>query len=175
MDNSEIKRIIECLLFSAGEKPLQIRKLLEVIGEKDKDKIVNAIKSLKKDYDEKKGGLQISAIAGGYQMCTRKEYGSWIKKYYKEVVTRQLSPSAVETLAIIAYRQKKKQPITRAEIEKIRGVDVSGVIRSLVDKKLIKVAGKKNCIGHPSLYKITDNFLRYFGLRDITEMPELEE
>ncbi len=170
MNKEELKNILECLLF-ISDKPLSVKKLAEVTEQKDESKVLSAVRSLKKDYEQRPGSLQISAIAGGYQLSTKKEFGKWVKKLYEQQVTYRLSPSALETLSVIAYRQ----PVTRSEIEKVRGVDVSGVLRSLLDKKLIKVSGKKNCVGRPSLYRTTENFLMYFGLKDISEMPDLEE
>ena len=170
MNKEELKNIIECLLF-ISDKPLFVKKISEVTGIKDQSRVMSAIRKLKKDYDERKSSLQVVDIAGGFQMSTRKEFSKWVRKMYEQQVTYRLSASALETLSVIAY----KQPVTRAEVEKVRGVDVSGVLRSLLDKKLIKVAGKKECIGRPSLYRTTENFLLYFGLKDITDMPDLEE
>ncbi len=170
VNKEELKSVLECLLF-ISDKPLGVKKIAEVTGQNDEDKILSAAKSLKKDYEQRPGSLQISVIAGGYQLSTKKEFGKWVRKLYEQQVTYRLSPSALETLSVIAYRQ----PVTRAEIEKIRGVDVSGVLRSLLDKKLVKVSGKKNCVGRPSLYRTTDNFLMYFGLKSISDMPDIEE
>jgi len=169
IDKKELKNVVECLLF-ISENPISLKKISEITGEKDQNKLLSAVKELKKEYEARKGGIQISEIAGGYQFYTKKEYGEWIKKLYENKVTYQLSLPAVETLSIIAY----KQPITKLEIEKIRGVDTSGIIRGLLDKKLIKIAGRKECVGSPLIYRTTDNFLRYFGLKDISEMPDID-
>ena len=170
MNKEELKNIVECLLF-VSDSPVEVERLTEVTGVNDQNTVLSAIRSLKKDYEARKSSLQISAIAGGYQMSTRREFGEWIKKLFKKQVTYLLSHSALETLSVIAY----KQPITRAEIENIRGVDISGVLRSMLDKKLIKTAGKKDCIGRPTLYRTTDYFLKYFGLKDISDMPDVQE
>ncbi len=170
VNKGELKNILECLLF-ISDKPLTSKKIVGVTGIEDENKIQSAMRSLKKDYDDRNSSLQVSTIAGGYQLSTKKEFSKWVRKLYEQQVTYRLSASALETLSVIAY----KQPVTRVEIEKVRGVDVSGVLRSLLDKKLIKVAGKKDAIGRPSLYRTTDNFLMYFGLKDISDMPDIDE
>ncbi len=170
MDNECLKSIIECLLF-VSNKPLTIKKIKEVLTDKDINMIEGTLIELQRDYNQRPSGLQIVEIAGGYQICTRPDYSEWIKKLEKAPQTFKLSISALETLSIIAY----KQPITRAEIEKIRGVDAGGVICSLVTKKLIRVSGRKDCLGHPLLYATTSEFLKYFGLKNISEVPLLEE
>lgn len=170
MDNGQLKSIIECLLF-VNTKPLTIKKIKEILEENDTSIIREKITELQDDYNNHEGGLQIIEIAGGYQIQTRSDYAEWIKKLDKTPRPTKLTPRALETLSIVAY----KQPITRAEIEKIRGVDTSGVIYSLIQKKLIRVAGRKDCLGRPLEYATTNEFLRYFGLRSISEVPLLEE
>ena len=114
--------------------------------------------------------IQIMEIAGGYQMCTKPEYGRWVRRLYNEKMTTRLSNAALETLAIIAY----KQPLTRAEMEAIRGVDVAGPLEKLLDRGLVRVVGRKETIGHPMVYGTTDEFLRMFGLNKVTELPDLQ-
>ena len=170
MENGQLKSIIECLLFVSA-KPLTIKKIKEIVKEENISIVKGKIAELQDDYNNRESGLQIIEIAGGYQIQTRSDYADWIKKLDKAPRTTKLTPRALETLSIIAY----KQPITRAEIEKVRGVDTSGVIYSLIEKKLIHIAGRKDCLGRPLQYATTNDFLRYFGLRSISEVPFLEE
>ncbi|MCJ7646764.1 SMC-Scp complex subunit ScpB, partial [bacterium] len=133
MEREKLKSIIECLLFFS-DKPLGIDKLTEIIEADNCDEIKGAVEELEKEYDLRNSGLQVLNIAEGYQICTRSEFSSWVRKLHKSQTTFQLSLPALETLSIIAY----KQPVTRGEIEKIRGVDASCVLRTLLEKKLIK-------------------------------------
>lgn len=168
MEREKIKLIIEALLFTSHE-PLSEKRLAEVLEGIDKESLRNALEELKKEYQEKEN-LEIREVAGGYQIFTRQDYASWIEKLHRTRPTR-LSRAALETLAMVAYNQ----PIIRAEIESIRGVDTSGVLYTLLEKNLIKILGKKKVIGRPLLYGITDDFLKYFGLKDIDELPSLKE
>lgn len=168
MEKEKIKLIIEALLFTSHE-PLSEKKLTEVLEEIDKESIRVALEELRREYQEKKN-LEIREVAGGYQIFTRPDYAPWIEKLHRTKPTR-LSRAALETLAITAYNQ----PIIRAEIESIRGVDTSGVLHTLLVKNLIKILGQKKVIGRPLLYGITDDFLMYFGLKDVSELPSIEE
>lgn len=168
MEKVKVKLIIEALLFVSHE-PLSGKKLTEVLEEVDKESIRVALEELRGEYQEKKN-LEIREVAGGYQIFTRPDYASWIEKLHRTKPTR-LSRAALETLAIIAYNQ----PIIRVEIESIRGVDTSGVLHTLLVKNLIKILGQKKVIGRPLLYGITDDFLMYFGLKDVSELPSIEE
>ena len=170
MEIKELKDIIECLLFFS-DKPLGIDKLAKIIEINNCDQVEEAVEELKKEYEMRNSGLQVLNIAQGYQICTRSEFSSWVGKLYKSQTTFKLSLPALETLSIIAY----KQPITRGEIEKIRGVDASCVLRTLLEKRLIRISGRKKVPGRPILYGTTQEFLRYFGLRDLSEIPSLEE
>ena len=127
------------------------------------------LKELQEDYQSQ--NLQIVAVADGYQLSTRPEYSDWIRKLLKLDKSFKLSRAALDTLAIIAY----KQPLTRAEVDEIRGVDSSGVVRTLLEKKIICPAGRKNVPGKPMMFRTTQKFLEYFGLRDLSEMPTLED
>ena len=129
-----------------------------------------AITKLQDMYTVRGSAIQIMEIAGGYQMCTKPEYGRWVRRLYNEKMTTRLSNAALETLAIIAY----KQPLTRAEMEAIRGVDVAGPLEKLLDRGLVRVVGRKETIGHPMVYGTTDEFLRMFGLNKVTELPDLQ-
>ena len=115
--------------------------------------------------------MQLVEIANGYQLTTRSEYANWIKKLNKIKVSTKLSKPAMETLAIIAY----KQPIIKPEVEKIRGVDSGGVIKTLLERKLIKIIGRMDIVGKPMMYGTTSEFLQYFGLKDLTDLPTLRE
>ncbi len=169
MEQKKIKAIIENLLL-ISDQPVTLDKISETFDLKyGKDEIKSAIKDLTDDYSDR--NLQIQEVAGGYQLCTRIEYSDWIKKFYKLDKRTKLSPAALDTLSIIAY----KQPMTRAEVEDIRGVDSGGVIKTLFEKKLLRLMGRKKVIGRPILYGTSNNFLEYFGLRNISELPTLRE
>jgi len=165
----KIKSIIESLLF-VSDKPLSLQELAEVL-KKDKKEIEKSIKDLAEEYKSKEAGISIIKVAGGYRMCANSSNEEWIKKLYKERNKQKLSRASLETLAIIAYRQ----PITRLEIEEIRGVDSSGVIHHLLDLELISIRGKKEVPGRPFLYVTTKKFLEYFGLNSLEDLPNLEE
>ena len=169
METEEIKKIIETLLF-ISEKPLTIDRVVEVI-DKDLDKktLRTLFDELTAEYQERT--LHIREIAGGYQFCTRPEYGEWVKNFLKIERRTRLSRAALVTLAIIAY----KQPITRVEIEEIRRVDVSGIVKGLMEKRLIKMVGRKKVPGKPIMYGTTKEFLEYFGLKELSDLPRKEE
>ncbi|MFH1784262.1 MAG: SMC-Scp complex subunit ScpB [bacterium] len=170
IEEGKIKNIIECILF-VNVSPVTLKKIKEILEYEDTALVKSKIKELSDDYNARDCGLEIKEVAGGYQLSTRAEYSQWIKKLERVPQPTKLSQKALETLSIIAY----KQPITRAEIEKIRGVDTSGVIYNLLDKKLVRVTGRKECLGHPIQYGTTNEFLRHFGLNSISEIPLLEE
>ena len=170
MDLSEAKSIIEVLIFAANS-PVSIDQLAKVIDELNNDTIVQLIRELQQEYDTLKRSFRIMEIANGFQMCTRNEYALWIKKFYTTEISTRLSVSALETLAIIAY----KQPVTRAEVEEIRGVSSDSVIRTLLERNLIKVTGRKQAPGKPMIYETTTEFLMHFGLRDLSELPSIDE
>jgi len=129
-----------------------------------------AVAALKQDYD-RPGGLQVVEVAGGYQITTKPEFHEWVRRLFHERTTQKLSVAALETLAVIAYRQ----PVTVPEIGDIRGVNASGVIGTLVDRKLIKIVGRKAVVGRPFMYGTTREFLERFGLNDITDLPKVED
>ncbi len=171
MEAPEVKRIIEALLFITDRPlPLVVIKdtLGDSLGEHDCEQLV---KEIADEYAQRNSPMELHFIAGGWQFATRKEFSPWIRRLYREKATLKLSPSALETLAIIAY----KQPITRAEIEEIRGVETSGVIETILERKLVKIVGRKETIGRPLLYGTTQEFLRHFGLSHLSEMPSVEE
>ena len=170
MENSELKGIIEALLFVAGE-PLSIDRIKTILEDADKKAIQAMLWELQHEYDMRLSGLRILEVAGGFQIASRPELAQWIKRLRKVKQSSRLSKPSLETLAIIAY----KQPIVKAEIEDIRGVDSSGVIKGLLDKHMIKIVGRKDVAGRPILYATTREFLQYFGLRDISDLPTLKE
>jgi segregation and condensation protein B len=169
LERSELKLIIESLLF-AGEAPIQLKKIHEVFPDVSLKELREILEKLKEEYENLNRSFYLREVANGYQLCTKPEYAGWIRKLKKTRPSR-LSPATMETLAIIAY----KQPITRAEIEQIRGVDTAGILRSLLEKKLIKITGKKDVPGRPLLYGTTSKFLTMFGLKGLKDLPTLED
>jgi segregation and condensation protein B len=169
LERDKIKAIIENLLLVSGQ-PVTINKLHEIMVENcEKEEVKASMKELVEDYSDR--GLQVQEVAEGFQLCTRSDYSDWIKKFYKLDKSSKLSPAALDTLSIIAY----KQPITRAEIEDIRGVDSGGVVKTLFERKLLRTMGRKQVVGRPIMYGTSKIFLEYFGLRDISELPTLKE
>jgi segregation and condensation protein B len=163
------KTIIESLLF-VNEKPIEAAELSKIL-ELDKKKIDIIVNELIDDYKNRDSGICVVKVAGGYQMCSHPENETWVRKMCKERNKQKLSNAALETLAIIAY----KQPLTRMEVEAIRGVNVDGVVRKLTKLGLIKTSGRKNVVGKPFLYITTRLFLEYFGLDSINDLPQLED
>ena len=170
VDERELQAILETLLFVSHE-PVTLDRLAAVVGGIDKSQVRQALEHLKSDYEQRERGLQISEVAGGFQLATRPEYAPWIKMLGKTKTLAKLSRSGLESLAIIAY----KQPIVRAEIEAIRGVETSGVLRTLLERKLVRIVGRKDVPGRPIMYGTTRFFLQHFGLRDLAELPPLRE
>lgn len=161
----ELKHIVESLLFVADE-PLTMDKLRTLIDTADGKQIRAALQALAEEYEQRGGGFQLREVAGGWQMRSRPEYHEWIKRLLQPAPHR-LSRAALETLALIAY----KQPIIRADIEHIRGVDCGGVLRQLMERKLIRVLGRKEIAGRPLIYATTKLFLEMFDLKDLSELP----
>ncbi len=164
-----LKYIIESLVF-VSETPLSVDRLKAILEEVDRRDIRLALAELQGEYDDRRGGFRLKEIAGGFQFRTRAEHSAWIKKLLKPSPTR-LSRAALETLAIIAY----KQPIIRADVEHIRGVDSGGVLRMLLERKLIRVLGRKDIPGRPMIYGTTREFLELFNLKDLSELPSPKE
>ncbi|MGQ9632561.1 MAG: SMC-Scp complex subunit ScpB [bacterium] len=169
MEEKEIGNIIECLLFTTPD-PIPLSEISSVL-EIDESTARRVIERLQSEHDREKRGLEIVAIAGGYQMRTRMEYAGWIRKFHQIEKDRRLSRSLLETLAIVAYRQ----PATKPEIEAIRGVRCDRAIANLLEKNLIKIVGRRDSVGRPIMYGTTLEFLKQFGLRDISELPKAEE
>lgn len=167
---NNIKAAVEALLF-VSERPLQLEQIKPVFEELDTGQIRKIILELKSDFEFSGRGLRIEEIAGGFQLVTALETAPVLKKFYKLRDSKQLSGPALETLAIIAY----KQPLTRLDIESLRGVNVDGVIKSLSEKNLIRISGRKDVPGRPFVYGTTRQFLEYFGLSSLEDMPKIEE
>jgi segregation and condensation protein B len=172
MEICEVKKILEALLF-VSEKPLSLKELKGIIKADvaDISNLEGILKELKDEYVNLNKPYEIKFVADGWTFATKPEYYPWIKKLLKEKTVLKLSPSALETLAVIAY----KQPITRAEIDEIRGVESSGVIDTLLERKLIKIVGRKEALGRPLLYGTTQDFLKHFGLAHLSELPLIED
>lgn len=167
---SYIRGVIEALLF-VSEKPITVEQFKNVLESVNSVSIKDILRALKEEYETKAGGMTLLEIAGGWQMLSNPNYVSYIRNFYKTKHKEKLSKPALETLAIIAY----KQPITRLDIEQIRGVNSDGVVTHLMEKELIKAAGRKDVPGKPFLYGTTKQFLEYFGLRSLDDLPKLEE
>jgi segregation and condensation protein B len=163
------KTIIECLIFTS-ETPLTIENIKDVVEDVSKKELKELIEELMQEYQNLKRGIFIREVAHGYQFCTKPEYAQWIQKL-KKSKPYHFSQPTLETLAIIAY----KQPVTKAEIEAIRGVDCTGVLKSLLEKKLLTILGRKDVIGRPFLYGTTSKFLEVFGLENLASLPAVEE
>ena len=170
MTSDEAQRVIEALLVAA-ERPLSIDDLRGVLDAVDEASIRRYIETLRESYRATQRAFTIEEVAGGFQLATEPQFAPWLRKLYKEDRGDRLSTAALETLAIIAYRQ----PITRVEIEQIRGVNVDGVIGTLLEKGVSKMLGRKEVPGRPLIYGTTTVFLQYFGLNTLSDLPSLEE
>jgi segregation and condensation protein B len=181
----ELKKILEALLFAA-ERPLSPKEIRSILAEATDEEttgmtepfrnvreaqIVVALEELKVEYDTQQRSFQIVEIAGGWRLVSRREYAPWLKKLLDEARPHRLSPPSLETLSIIALRQ----PIARADIAGIRGVEVDGVIKTLLERDLITITGKSDAPGHPMLYGTTQKFLEHFGLGSLEDMPKAAE
>jgi len=166
---AEIMAAAEALVFVSDE-PISAKTIAEIIGE-DKDTVLAALEELKKEYEERQGGLQLREIAGGWQIATRTELHEDVRKYLKTRPSAKLSLAALETLAVIAY----KQPVTVPEILEIRGVQSASAIRTLLEKRLIVTKGHKETVGRPMQYGTSKEFLIQFGLKDLSDLPSIED
>ncbi|MDI6757432.1 MAG: SMC-Scp complex subunit ScpB [Endomicrobiia bacterium] len=171
MEFKELVNIVEVLLFIT-DRPLSLRKIKEIAGDDiSDDELRAALAEIIKRLAEAGSPLEIREVAGGWQFATRAAYAPWVKKLYRDKTRLKLSQSALETLSIIAYRQ----PITRLEIERVRGIESLGVSETLLERKLIKIVGRKETLGRPLLYGTTQEFLKYFGLQHLSELPTIED
>ena len=169
LEEKEIKAIIEALLFIWGD-PLSLKDISNILEISEK-KVEDILKEIMDDFDFNRRGIKIIRIKNNYQLCTRPEHYSWISKLSQQKDSKSLSTAALETLSIIAYRQ----PITKNEIDAVRGVKSDRVIETLINKDLIEEKGRLERTGRPIVYGTTDEFLRYFGLESLSDLPELKE
>ena len=167
--SDELKPIIEALIFASPD-PLTLKTLFRLLDEEPPEDVERALEALQADYGAR-GGLQMVQVAGGYQICTRPEFHEWVRRLFHEHSKQRLSVQALETLAVIAY----KQPITGPEIAEIRGVNTSAVVGTLLERQLVKVVGRRPVVGRPFLYATTREFLNRFGLSDLGDLPKVEE
>ena len=167
--SAELKAIVEALIFASPE-PITPRMLFKLLSDEPKEDVTAAVTALKSDY-EARPGLQFVEVAGGYQIVTRPELHEWVRRLFHERSTQKLTVQGLETLAVIAY----KQPVTALEIGEIRGVNTSGVLSTLLERHLIKIVGRKNVVGRPFLYSTTREFLIRFGLKDLNDLPKVED
>lgn len=165
----DLKRIIEALLF-VSETPLNLAQLCQVLESNERDAVKQAVADLEEEYKQSERAMKIVQVAGGWVFRTHKEMAFWLRKLKKQQVTR-LSKAALETLSVVAY----KQPVLKAEIERIRGVEVGGILRTLMEKNLVRVAGRQDLPGRPLIYCTTRRFLEVFDLQDLTDLPTMEE
>ncbi len=176
IDGSRLSAVIEALIFASPD-PLEAEKLIEIIGEGDeqllldREAILGFIEKLNDRYEENGLSFMISETGGGFTFVTRPKYHRWLSIYQHQNAYRRLSQSAIETLAIVAYRQ----PITKPEVDQIRGVDSGYILRQLMEKMLIQVSGRADSPGKPLLYKTTKHFLQHFGINSVDELPKPRE
>jgi segregation and condensation protein B len=166
---AELMAIVETLIFVADE-PVTAKTLADALNE-DKAWVQSALEGLAEEFNARNGGLQVREVAGGWQICTRPEFHEHIRAFLKSRPSAKLSLAALETLAVIAY----KQPVTVPEIMETRGVQSSSAIKTLLDKKLITPKGRKETVGRPMQYGTSKDFLLQFGLRDLSELPGIED
>lgn len=169
LDKISLKPVIEALLFAA-DAPLSFEKMAHILEGEERDTIREALKELVEDYRERSGGFFIEEVAGGYQFRTNPEFAPWLRRLFK-IGLQRISKAAMESLAIIAY----KQPVTRAELESVRGVDSGGVLATLMEKRFIKIVGRKEVPGRPVVYGTTKEFLETFDLKDLSCLPSLKD
>ncbi len=170
MTGKELRAALEAILFASGE-PVKIEDLHEAFEDEGAEAVDAELAAIEAAFKDREGGFILEKAAGGFRFATRAELDPHLRKFFARKNEGRLSMAALETLAIIAYRQ----PMTVPEINDIRGVNSTGVIRTLLDRKMIKIAGRKNVVGSPFLYKTTREFLVHFGLESIQDLPRLEE
>src|SRR5438067_247231 len=170
MEPNELRAALEAILFVSNE-PVKLDELAEAFADEGREAVIVQLEEIKRALDEHLGGFMLEQTAGGWRLATRAEHDPILKKYFAKKGENRLSIAALETLAIIAYRQ----PITAPEVSEIRGVNSTQTIRTLLERRMIRVAGRKNVVGSPFLYRTTKDFLVHFGLNDVRDMPRLEE
>ena len=169
-DLDELKSIIESLIFASPD-PVSLKVIVKTIDSEPPEHVAEALASVCQEWKERSGGLQLVEVAGGYQIVTKPELHEWVRRLFHEHSKQRLSIPALETLAVVAYRQ----PVTGPEITEIRGVNTSGVLGTLVERRLVKVVGRRAVIGRPFLYATTREFLDRFGLKDLEDLPKVED
>ena len=169
METNELRAALEALLFVSSD-PVKVDDLAESFDD-SKEAIAAQLEEIKRNLDEHVGGFTLEQTAGGWRLATRAEHDGILRKYFAKKGETRMSIAALETLAIVAYRQ----PITAPEVSEIRGVNATAVIRTLLERRMIRVSGRKNVVGSPFLYRTTKEFLVHFGLNDIRDLPRLEE
>jgi len=169
METNELRAALEAILFLSSD-PVGVDDFAESLDE-PREAISAQLEEIKRNLDDRAGGFMLEQAAGGWRFTTRAEHDSILKKYFAKKGENRLSLAALEAMAIVAYRQ----PITAPEVSDIRGVNSTGVIRTLLERRMIRVAGRKNVVGSPFLYRTTKDFLVHFGLNDIRDLPRLEE
>lgn len=169
MERDRLRSVLESLLFAA-ESPLTVHRLSEVLEGIEKKEILSVLQELQAEYEAAGRGFRLAEVAGGYQMRTPKENADWVKNLFRGRPPR-MTRATLETLAIVAY----KQPMTRAEVEAIRGVDVDGVLSTLLERRLVRIVARKDVPGRPFLYGTTSEFLELFNLKDLANLPTLKE
>lgn len=170
MNSDKLKEIVEVLIF-ASDTPISVKQIQGVIEEAKPKEIEKAAETLNIEYRETGRAFTIVQVAGGYQMVSRESYSQWIRKLFHRKIKSRLTQAALETLSVIAF----KQPVSKPEIEGVRGVNCDGVIRTLLERKLITLSGRGEGPGKPLLYKTTEEFLRYFGINNISDLPKPRE
>ncbi len=169
MDQAEAKRILEAILFVFGQ-PISLKRLAEVLESIEGQQVRRLIQALQNEYTSGARAFQIQEVAGGYQLVTDQQLAPWIRRALQTPKPDSVSTAALETLAIIAYRQ----PMTKAEIEAIRGVDVTAALETLMERRFVRTAGRKDSPGRPFLYATTVEFLRHFGLKSLGALPAMQ-
>jgi segregation and condensation protein B len=170
MEPKELRAAIEAILFVSSD-PIKVDELIDAFPDVGREAIQTELEAIRALLDEHAGGFMLEQTAGGWRLATRAEHDSVLKKYFARKGENRMSIAALETLAIVAYRQ----PITAPEVSDIRGVNSTAVIRTLLERRMIRVSGRKNVVGSPFLYRTTKEFLVHFGLNDIRDLPRLEE
>lgn len=168
-DPGHLKAIVEALIFASPE-PLTLKAMRGILDEEPPEHVEEALAAVRRDWEGARG-LRLVEVAGGYQIVTRPELSEWVGRLFHEHSKQRLSVQALEALAVVAYRQ----PVTGPEIAEIRGVNTSGVLGTLVERRLIKVVGRKPVVGRPFLYATTREFLDRFGLNDLSDLPKVED
>jgi segregation and condensation protein B len=169
MPSAELRAVVEALIFASPE-PITPKTLYKLLANESKEAVSAAVNELRLDYVDRPG-LQMVEVAGGYQITTRPELHEWVRRLFHERSTQKLSVAALESLAVISY----KQPVTALEVTEIRGVNASGVLSTLLERNLIKIVGRKNVVGRPFMYGTTKEFLIRFGLKDLGDLPRIED